>query len=126
MTQEEIQKKHGEMFADGWNPWFDVNDGWLPIVDTALSLIKWDIEHNNMPEVELHQIKEKYGALEIYFSGGNEKTEGIMAMASSMSMHTCDTCGTNQNIGTTGPWIKTICENCAKEQDILESWKLKQ
>jgi len=125
MNQEEIQKKHGDMFAEGWNPWFDVADGWLPIIDSAFDLIKWDIEHNGMPKVEIHQIKEKFGALEIYYQGGDEKTHGIIAMARNISLHTCERCGANQEVGKTTGWIKILCKTCAEETDKIHMWELK-
>ena len=122
MTQDEIQKKHGDMFAEGWHPWFDVGDGWLPIVDTALSQIKWDVEHNKMPKVEINQIKEKFGMLNIYFDGGDSKTCGIIDMATLMSQKVCENCGTMDNLGKTSGWISIMCENCARDSGKLDKF----
>ena len=113
------------MFADGWPSWFDIGDGWLLIVDKALSLIKWDIEHNKMPPVQINQIKEKFGGLRIYFDGGDDRTSGIIGMASSMANDTCEKCGSTNEIGLTTGWVSTICKSCAEEHKI-KNWKLKE
>ena len=66
-----------------------------------------------MPEscsqVIAEQIKEKFGTLRFYTSGGDDYTDGVIRMAEAMSGSTCETCG---NPGTTGGkgWIKTACE----------------
>ena len=124
ITKEEIEEKYKDMFAEGWASWIDVAPGWFPIVDGALRLIKHDIEHNKMPDVKLNQVKEKFGRLEMYFEGGNDRTWGIVSMATSMSTRTCEKCGTNQNIGQTMGWITTLCESCAKELKKEDKFKL--
>ncbi len=125
MIKEELVKKHKGMFAEGWPPWFDINNGWVVIVDAALSLIKWDVEKNKMPKVEINQIKEKFGGLNIYYDGGDEKTRGIIDMASSMANKTCEVCGTNEEIGYTTGWVTTICKTCAEKEGKIEKFKLK-
>ena len=122
MTKQEIQEKHGDMFAEWWGQWFDVGEGWLPIVDAALSTIKWNVKENNMPEVKIHQIKEKFGGLRIYYDGGNEKTEGIIDMATSMAERMCEKCGSINNLGKTSGWIRIICEDCAKADGKIEQF----
>jgi hypothetical protein len=67
-----------------------------------------------IPQVTLDQVKEKFGTLRFYYSGGDEYINGLVSMAESMSAITCETCG-KPGTQTSGGWIKTICEPCVEE-----------
>jgi len=125
ITEEILHNKYDNMFEVGFPSWIDCDSGWYQLIDTALSLIQFDIKHNKMPLVKVTQIKEKFGRLEIYFNGGDEKTCGIIDMATSISYHTCEVCGSTKDIGQTKGWIKTVCEDCVKEHNILHWEKYK-
>jgi hypothetical protein len=62
-----------------------------------------------VPQVVADQVKEKYGTLRFYYSGGDSVIEGMVAMAEAMSAVTCDVCG-NPGKETGGGWISTRCE----------------
>ena len=64
-----------------------------------------------IPQVTLDQVKEKFGTLRFYYSGGDDYISGLVTMAESMSAITCESCG-NPGERTGGGWIKTICEPC--------------
>jgi hypothetical protein len=57
------------------------------------------------------QIKEKFGGLRVYFSGGDEYIEGLVSMAESFSYQICEECG-EKGKPNKGGWISTLCENC--------------
>jgi hypothetical protein len=61
--------------------------------------------------VKFDQIKEKFGGLRIYFSGGDEYVEGLIAMAESISYKLCEVCG-DRGSPNDGGWISTLCDNC--------------
>jgi hypothetical protein len=63
------------------------------------------------PQLEFTQIKEKFGSLRVYATGGDEYCHGIIAMATSMSYITCEECG-NPGRSREGGWIRTLCDNC--------------
>jgi hypothetical protein len=63
------------------------------------------------PQVTLDQVKEKFGTLRFYYTGGDDYISGMVAMAESMSGVICESCG-NPGKQTSGGWIKTICESC--------------
>lgn len=63
--------------------------------------------------VKFDQIKEKYGTLRVYFSGGDEYVEGLVSMAEAISGKTCETCG-NKGYSDKGGWIMTLCDGCRK------------
>jgi hypothetical protein len=60
-------------------------------------------------QVTLDQVKEKFGTLRFYYTGGDEHIHGLVRMAESMSGVMCEECGAP---GTTngGGWIRTLCE----------------
>lgn len=59
--------------------------------------------------VKFDQIKEKYGGLRVYFSGGDDYVEGLVSMAEAMSYKVCDVCG-NKGEANKGGWISVRCE----------------
>lgn len=100
---------------------FECGDGWFTILDQLMSNIQHHIDWNNknfekgytqykqVPQVTLDQVKEKFGTLRFYYTGGDDYISGLVSMAESMSAVTCEQCG---NPGTTGGqgWITTLCE----------------
>ena len=100
---------------------FECGDGWFNILDQLMSNIQHHIDWNNknfekgytqykqVSQVTLDQVKEKFGTLRFYYTGGDDVIDGMVRMAESMSGVTCEECG---NSGTTGVqgWITTLCE----------------
>ena len=66
--------------------------------------------------VKFDQIKEKFGGLRIYFSGGDDYVEGIIDMAEEMSYKICEVCG-NSGKPNKGGWITTLCNNCRNKDE---------
>jgi len=65
----------------------------------------------SISQVTLDQIKEKFGTLRFYYTGGDDIIDGMVRMAESMSGVTCEECSAPAQ--THGPgWIRTICEPC--------------
>jgi hypothetical protein len=61
--------------------------------------------------VKFDQIKEKFGGLRIYYSGGDDYVEGVTSMAEEYSYKVCEVCG-NAGKPNKGGWITTLCDNC--------------
>jgi hypothetical protein len=66
--------------------------------------------------VKFDQIKEKFGGLRIYFSGGDDYVEGIISMAEEYSYKVCEVCG-NSGKPNKGGWITTLCNNCRNKDE---------
>jgi hypothetical protein len=62
-----------------------------------------------IPQVTLDQVKEKFGTLRFYYSGGDDYIRGLVSMAESMSGVTCEECG-KPGTQSSGGWIKTVCK----------------
>ena len=65
--------------------------------------------------VKFDQIKEKYGGLRVYFSGGDEYVEGLVSMSEAISYNTCEVCG-NSGKPNKGGWISVLCDKHREER----------
>lgn len=108
----------------------ECNLGWYEIISSVCWMIKQHEDNKrsrkeylekNEPErlseeleyfpVKFDQVKEKYGGLRLYFSGGDEYIEGLVSMAEAFSYQVCENCG-NKGQPNKGGWISTLCESC--------------
>lgn len=64
-------------------------------------------------QVTVNQVKEKYGTLRFYYSGGDAYIDGLVAMAESMSEVTCEECG-NPGRVRRGGWLRCLCDTHAQ------------
>ena len=119
---------------------FDCGDGWYNILNQLMGNIQhhidwkekqrnwnteWNKEHpdeprvipESIPQVTLDQVKEKFGTLRFYYTGGDDVIDGMVRMAESMSGVTCEECG---NVGERkgGGWVHTYCEPCETKREI--------
>jgi len=79
-------------------------DGWDHIIhDAASQLPSW---------VQIVEIKEKYGGLDIKLSYSSAKTDEIIRWAREKSLATCESCGKIGVETMLGYWVKTLCHKC--------------
>ena len=83
-----------------------------------------------IPQVTLDQVKEKFGTLRFYYTGGDEYISGMVSLAESMTGVTCESCG---NIGERrgGGWVHTYCTPCEEARELArkqadEEWEMKK
>lgn len=55
------------------------------------------------------QVKEKFGTLRFYYSGGDDYISGLVRMAEAMSYNTCEVCGSPGTANKEG-WISVRCD----------------
>lgn len=106
----------------------EIGNGWYEVLSNLCWMIKqheqnkeWSNKYlqENDPEklkeepeyfpVKFDQVKEKYGGLRVYFSGGDDYVEGLVSMAEAISYSICEICG-NKGEPNKGGWISTRCE----------------
>jgi hypothetical protein len=111
---------------------FEHGDGWYQIINNLCANIqshidwshksnawdlKWNEEHPDeqrpvreiVPQVVVDQVKEKFGTLRFYYSGGDDTIDGMVRMAESMSAVMCEKCGAPAETRSPG-WVRTLCE----------------
>jgi hypothetical protein len=70
-----------------------------------------------VPQVTLDQVKEKFGTLRFYYTGGDDEISGMVRMAESMSGVVCEECGApGKRRG--GGWIYTACDAHTKPEHL--------
>ena len=136
--QDKLYEKYPQFFSNkdkgiksspmAWG--CDCGNGWYDLISCLCWMIrqhednkKWRKKYleENDPEklkqepeyfpVKFDQIKEKYGGLRAYFSGGDDYVEGLVSMAEAMSYKICEVCGERGNPNK-GGWISTLCNSC--------------
>ena len=60
-------------------------------------------------QVVASQVKEKFGGLRFYYSGGDDVIDGMVQLAEALSYVTCEDCGGLGTRNNTG-YIRTTCE----------------
>ena len=102
-----------------------VGKGWAGLINSLFDSITWNSKWNpNMGfnNVSINQVKEKFGTLRIYFSGGNPPeqdnkyatyVEGYIGALGHMSRYICETCGA-PGVLRKASWVHTACDEHAK------------
>jgi len=96
-------------------PYIESGFGWMPILQVLFAYAdEWNATAQNEEEkIVFEQIKEKFGVLRIYHSGGSPEFRGMVEMAEIMSQYICERCGDiadSQRVK--GYWCQTLCPNC--------------
>ena len=118
------------MFANPYGG-FATGSGWYPLIENLCYLIQshtdWnnkmvekhpDLKYKPVEQVTVQQIKEKFGTLRFYYSGGNDMIAGMVSMAELMSGHLCETCG-DKGARRSGGWIRTLCDKHEEERQLI-------
>ncbi len=101
----------------------DTGDGWFYLIDSLCSFIQWRIDNppydengkQKISQVICHQLKEKFGTLRFYYSGGNNEIRGAINFAEYISGFICEYCGKMDcSVGQTKGWIMTCCKKHSK------------
>jgi len=115
-----MEDRFPKMFATPYGG-FCCGEGWWPILETLCGQIQhhidWKIKQgNDITQVTVAQIKEKFGGLRFYYDGGDDEICGMVSMAESWASASCEICGAPGSSGGKG-WIKTLCPTHRVESD---------
>ena len=79
---------------------------------------------NECPQVVLNQVKEKFGTLRFYYTGGDDYISGMVTLAESLSGTICEGCGSSAKTywpksenGGIGGWVRTLCQSCESKRN---------
>ena len=107
----------------------ECHKGWFDLLKPIFEYVQ---EYNkDKPEEEQNrflQIKEKWGSLDIYTNFSTFKLTKLIEEAEEKADHTCEECGSTENIGVRlNGWVTTMCLDCAKkeakEKDCPQLWE---
>jgi hypothetical protein len=73
------------------------------------------------PAVKIDQIKEKFGELRFYYSGGDPSVSGMVIFAEYLCRQTCEVSGEKGELCVRGSWFKTLSPK-ATESDIYKGY----
>lgn len=114
-----LHEKYPALFADKDKPpteslmcfGCECDDGWFDIIESMCRTLSNYTK--NYGFLKFVQIKEKFGGLRVYSSGGDGYCDGVVDMAESMSFRTCERCGNPSSKHHKG--LKALCERHAEE-----------
>jgi hypothetical protein len=102
--------------------WYDILSSLCWMISQHEENIVWSTEFKQKTDpdyksdyvpVKFDQVKEKFGGLRVYYSGGDGYVGGLVGMASAMSYKICEACGERGSPNKSG-WIVTLCDGCRK------------
>ena len=94
-------------FKEIYRDCFPVGEGWRPLVEKLVDdIIAID------PDIDVTQVKEKYGGLRFYVLYGDDAVFDLISKAEDESLKICERCGTRDNVSTKGGWLMTLCDRC--------------
>jgi hypothetical protein len=115
---KKMERTYPKMF-EGKYGGFAVGAGWYPIIKALCENIQHHIDWKNrkslvVPQVEVEQIKEKFGGLRFYYTGGDDEISGMVRMAEAWADVACEECGAAGK-RRNGGWIRTLCDKHEEE-----------
>jgi hypothetical protein len=84
---------------------FECGRGWYGLLDRLAAALA------AYPDVRATQVKEKFGTLRFYYTGGNATTDVLVDAAAAESAKTCETCGDPGTLRNNG-WLTVKCAAC--------------
>lgn len=107
--------KYPSLYGDQF--YFECADGWFDLLDTLSFHIINELKPGD--EINVAQIKEKFGTLRFYYSCRSESYNSIASavmFAERFSAKICEDCGNSGRVRR-GGWIRTLCDQCVKTNE---------
>jgi hypothetical protein len=96
----------------GSNLYFEVNDGWYELIKNLLHVLNHHVAQTSLDgRFKIVTIKEKFGALRVYYDIGDDFIDGAIAMAECLSNNVCDVCGAPGRNQVKNNWLRTRCND---------------
>jgi len=106
-----LRERYPEFFSSAPLREIGCLPGWLNLIDELCRTLKAHLDaHPEVPQIQVRQVKEKFGGLRFYYSGGDTACREAIATAEQRSMSTCEVCG---QAGTLGGerWLSVRCSD---------------
>ena len=92
--------------------------GWHKLIQPIIDYItEYNKNKAKEEQIQILQIKEKWGYLNIYTNFGNDELYKLIDEAENKSLTVCEDCGSEEEVGMrlTG-WYTTMCLDCLKKE----------
>lgn len=125
--RDDVMRRHTQLLSRGAcddpvrardHPFaFEFFDGWLSVVDEALTEIEQAVSEMSPTEraaFHISQIKEKFGGLRLYYHPRNARIDAIVSQATKRAFLTCEECADFGMLHLFGGHLyATRCRACA-------------
>jgi len=110
---------------------FSCDDGWFDLLHDLCNGL------SSYTDIEIIQVKEKFGMLRVYYSFTNlesfteeikESMRKFVSEIENKSAHVCEVCGKKGKLRNELPWIKTLCIKHlrSKTAKVIDEVKVKE
>lgn len=107
--------------------------GWISVLDKMCGAIQKHIDtyrhitdKTDKPceQVVCTVLKEKFGELRFYYTGGNSFVSGMVQLTSHICDNICCVCGSEEDLGMTMSYITVCCKDCFENgKAASDDWK---
>lgn len=94
---------------------WEIDEGWKPMVKSLVRLCTNYCSVMGLP-FTIEQVKEKFGTLRFYYSGGDEYVRELVDVVELASERKCEVCGKYATLRS-GGWLRTLCDKHYQEQE---------
>lgn len=94
---------------------FMCGPGWYPLIYELLDKLQ-DIVDEQKLDIEVVEIKEKYGGLRVYLSSYTDEIEALTEEYKERSYTICENCGDPGSLRVIRGWYQTLCDECAEKR----------
>jgi len=92
---------------------FMCGPGWYPLIHELLDKIQAIVDEQGI-DIEVVEIKEKYGGLRVYLSSYTDKIEALVEEYEHRAETVCEHCGDPGSLRYIGGWYQTLCDECVE------------
>lgn len=104
-----LRERYPELFSNTHLREIACLAGWLNLIDELCRTLQIHLDsHPDVPQVKVLQVKEKFGGLRFYFSGGDTACREAVAASEERSLSTCEVCG-QSGILQGERWLSVRC-----------------
>lgn len=94
---------------------FMCGQGWYPLIYETLDKIEEIALRDNL-DIEVTEVKEKFGGLRIYLGNYTDEIDKIVLNAEEQSFYICELCGEPGKLREVNHWLMTRCDKCLERE----------
>jgi len=115
--EKDLQSKYPFMAIDKEPVNCQCGDGWYSVIDKLCKKIMEILSMQELIDLRIDQVKEKYGTLRFYYSGVDfNRIEDLVIEAAEESARVCEECGKEGKLREDNSYVQTLCDEHTAEQ----------